>query len=192
MAFVKSALKRAYRRLPIGGALAVLMLTAVVAAVSQDEADAKKSDIIPPAAPAAEPLWSKECVQRPNGTPLCYVQQFAISQQQKAVVLRVQVGYMGPPDGQPRVLITAPLGIALQAGIRLTLDNDNPLVLPVQSCRKEGCETLAVLGKDVIGKFMTGKLMVVRYVYADRGPLDIPIRLDGLDSALKALQDNSH
>ena len=72
------------------------------------------------------------------------------------------------------------------------MDGDKPLVLPLETCRKDGCATIAVLGKDVIGKFLNGKQLVVRYVLPEKGPLEIPMKLDGLDAGLKGLQEKPH
>jgi invasion protein IalB len=116
------------------------------------------------------------------------VQQFAISKQLNAIVLHVQIGYFAPfPETRPRMLITTPLGIILPPGISLTLDGDKPLVLPVETCQKEGCLVTAVLDQNVLGRFLKGKILMVRYIDSQRQAVDIPLRLDGLGQALKNL-----
>jgi invasion protein IalB len=193
MALAKLNLIRAYQRLgrwklPVFVSSGVIVGLACLGALGAH----KEAPTPPPAAaaPPTAPLWTTECAKKPDGGSVCYVQQFAISQQQHAIVLHVQIGYLGGDD-KPRILITAPLGVALPPGIGLTLDGDKPLVLPFETCQQEGCASFAVLDKDVLNRFLKGKQLVVRYVDASRSGVDVPVRLEGLDSAFKSLQKNA-
>jgi invasion protein IalB len=167
-------------------------------AASPDPAPVADNAAAPaPSAPAAasvpadgqpEPLWTKDCAKTGNSAEVCFVQQFAISKQLNAIVLHVQIGYFAPfPETRPRMLITTPLGIILPPGISMTLDGDKPLVLPVETCQKEGCLVTAVLDQNVLGRFLKGKILMVRYIDSQRQAVDIPLRLDGLGQALKNL-----
>lgn len=138
------------------------------------------------AAPAQEALWSKQCLKDPAGKDICFVQQFAIATQQKAVMLNVAFGYLGP-EGKPRIILTAPLGILLVPGVQMTIDNGKPIVLPFDNCQPSGCRAAVDLDKQALDQFRNGKVLAVRYAMMDRKAIDIPIKLDGLDKALKSV-----
>ena len=130
-------------------------------------------------------LWTRACGKTVKGAEVCFAQQFAVSQSRKAIMLRVQIGYMGGAgDGRLRLVITTPLGVALPAGVSLTLGKDKPLRLPFETCQSDGCVTMAVLQKDVGARFLTGKQLMIGYVDLTGGALTIPVNLMGLDEAL--------
>ncbi|MEE3627750.1 invasion associated locus B family protein [Nitrospirillum sp. BR 11752] len=147
----------------------------------------------PPAAKGPEvkqapgPLWSKSCAKTDAGADICYVEQFAIVTPQNVMMLHVQIGYLGP-EGKPRLILTTPLGVLLQPGITLTVDQDKPLALPFDACQQGGCVAAADLedGK-VLDHFTGGKVLAVRYINGDKAAMDIPVQLNGLAAALKAL-----
>ncbi|MDZ5645998.1 invasion associated locus B family protein [Nitrospirillum sp. BR 11828] len=136
---------------------------------------------------APGPLWSKNCAKTDAGAEICYVEQFAIVTPQNVMMLHVQIGYLGP-EGKPRLILTTPLGVLLQPGITLTVDQDKPLALPFDACQQGGCVAAADLedGK-VLDHFTGGKVLAVRYINGDKAAMDIPVQLNGLAAALKAL-----
>ncbi|TWB29965.1 invasion associated locus B family protein [Nitrospirillum viridazoti] len=136
---------------------------------------------------APGPLWSKSCAKTDAGAEICYVEQFAIATPQNVMMLHVRVGYLGP-DGKPRLILATPLGVLLQPGITLVVDQDKPLSLPFDACQQGGCVAAADLedGK-VLDHFTGGKVLAVRYINGDKAAVDIPVQLSGLAAALKAL-----
>ncbi|WP_252181377.1 invasion associated locus B family protein [Azospirillum sp. B4] len=133
------------------------------------------------------PLWSKNCAKTEAGAEVCYVEQFAIATPQNVMMLHVRVGYLGP-EGKPRLILATPLGVLLQPGITLVLDQDKPLTLPFDACQQGGCVAAAELedGK-VLDHFTSGKVLAVRYINGDKAAVDIPVQLAGLAAALKAV-----
>ncbi|HTH17334.1 MAG TPA: invasion associated locus B family protein [Magnetospirillum sp.] len=134
------------------------------------------------AADTAGPLWQKTCAQKDGA---CWVEQFAISMPNKVVALHVRFDLQ--PGGAARMIATAPLGVALQPGLRLILDGSTPIVLPFERCTPQGCHASAMLDKAAIEKFVKGTTLIVRYVVSEKTSADIPIRLEGLKDALKSL-----
>ncbi|MEA1673453.1 invasion associated locus B family protein [Nitrospirillum sp. BR 11163] len=136
---------------------------------------------------APGPLWSKSCAKTDAGAEICYVEQFAIATPQNVMMLHVRVGYLSP-EGKPRLILATPLGVLLQPGITLVVDQDKPLTLPFDACQQGGCVAAADLedGK-VLDHFTGGKVLAVRYINGDKAAVDIPVQLSGLAAALKAL-----
>ncbi|MDE1149899.1 MAG: invasion associated locus B family protein [Azospirillaceae bacterium] len=142
---------------------------------------------VPEVTKAPGPLWSKACTKTDAGAEICYVEQFAIATPQNVMMLHVRLGYIGP-EGKPRLILATPLGVLLQPGITLVVDQDKPLTLPFDGCQPGGCVAAADLedGK-VLDRFTNGKVLAVRYINGDKSPIDIPVQLAGLSAALKAL-----
>lgn len=145
----------------------------------------------PAPAPAPGPapgaaLWAKNCVKNPAGGDICFVEQFAITNPQRTMLLHVRVGYLGA-EGKPRMVIVTPLGVQLAPGVRLTLDEGEPLLLPYDSCQPSGCLVIADLNQEALQHFIAGTTLTVRYIGGDKGKLDIPIQLKGLGEALKGI-----
>ncbi len=85
------------------------------------------------------------------------------------------------------MVLTAPLGVLLAPGLRLTVDGAAPIVLPFERCGRQGCDASAVLDQTARTRFEKGKTLMVRYAVSDKAAQDIPIKLDGLADALASL-----
>jgi invasion protein IalB len=138
------------------------------------------------AAESAEPLWHKSCSKDVDGRPSCVVEQFAVAMPQKTVMLHIRFAAAANPD-QTRMMLTTPLGVLLQPGLTLSVDGSKPIALPFERCSGQGCEASAVLDKGALAKFVGGKALVVRYAVSDKAGTDVPMRLEGLEDALKSL-----
>jgi invasion protein IalB len=132
-------------------------------------------------------LWGKQCGKSEAGRQQpCVVQQFVIGEPGKKQLLLVQFGYNGPKN-IPRLILSAPLGILLPGGITLTIDAKKPLTVPFETCNAGGCLAVIDMDAPALEQFRKGKVLMVRYLVGDRKPLDLPVKLDGLDAALKSI-----
>lgn len=173
----------------MGIAVASVIAFVVVAASVHETSDQKPPEpaqATPAAAPQAGALWAKTCAHSPAGADVCFVEQFAIAEPQHAIMLRVQVGYMGP-GGKPRMIISTPSGVWLPGGLTLTLDQNKPIALPFNTCEADGCVAAVELGQDALDRFAAGKVLTVRYMQGTNSPIDIPVQLANLAAALKTV-----
>lgn len=133
---------------------------------------------------ADAPVWHKSC---PGGdTAACFIEQFAVAQPQNVAVLHVGIDLPGG-DSKARMVLTAPLGVLLPAGLSLSVDGAKPILLPFERCASGGCDATALLDRQALEKFEKGKILTVRYVLSDTASADIPIRLEGLADAIRSL-----
>jgi len=138
-------------------------------------------------APASETPWSRQCVKSPDGTKeACFVQQFITAMPQNVVLLKVVFGFLGP-DNKPRIIITAPLGVILQAGLTMTINGQSPMSVPFENCKNGGCRVVIDMDGQALDRFRNGKQLMVSYLTEDRKAMDLPVRLDGLAAALKTV-----
>ena len=89
-------------------------------------------------------MWQKSC--DPQG--LCWVEQFAISKPNKLVVLHIR--FDAQPGDTARMIVTAPLGVALRPGLTVALDGAAAFDLPFERCGERGCGATAVLDKAAL------------------------------------------
>lgn len=138
------------------------------------------------ASPAEAP-WSRQCVKSPDGAKeACFVQQFITAMPQNVVLLKVVFGYLAP-DGKPRVIVTAPLGVLLQAGLTMTINGQSPMSVPFEDCKNGGCRAVIDMDNQALDQFRNGRQLTVTYLTEDRKAMDLPVRLDGLAAALKTV-----
>lgn len=137
--------------------------------------------------PASQALWGKQCGKDPNGKDICAVQQFISGQPGNTQLLLAQFGYNGPQN-KPRLVLSAPLGVALPAGITLGIDGAKPITVPFESCNTGGCLSIIDMDEAALTQFRKGKVLTVHYVVPGaQKPQDLPVKLDGLDAALKSV-----
>ncbi len=130
------------------------------------------------------PFWQKTCDQNAGGKP-CWIEQFAVAMPNRAVVLRLR--FARQDDTQTRMTATAPLGVLLPPGLKIVLNGAPPLTVPFERCTAEGCDAVAVLDQSAMDKLVKGKSLVLHYDASAKASADIPIRLEGLASALRSL-----
>jgi len=137
--------------------------------------------------PHQDALWSKQCAKAQNGgKESCLVQQYVSSMPGNHPLLMAQFSY-GGPEGKPQLVLAAPLGILLPAGITLSIDGKKPLTAPFQVCAQGGCRSIIEMDDAALDQFRKGKVLSVRLFGLDQKPLDLPVKLEGLDAALKSL-----
>lgn len=131
------------------------------------------------------PLWQKSCDPSAQGGT-CWIEQFAVSMPEKLLALRVRVTRAA--GEQLRIVLNAPLGVALQPGLQLVLDDGQPIALPFERCSAQGCEAGAILDEQAVARFSDGKSLVARYAVSNTDVTGVPIRLEGFADALKTLR----
>jgi invasion protein IalB len=83
------------------------------------------------------------------------------------------------PEGAPSKIlrITLPLGMALQAGTRVIVDQGQPINAPFVACFPNGCMAEIEASGELIGKMKKGQGLVVQGYHMQRGPVAVPIPL---------------
>jgi invasion protein IalB len=83
-------------------------------------------------------------------------------------------------DGSPNKMlrITVPLGMMVQPGTRLIVDQGQPMNAPFAVCLPQGCIAELEASQELIGKFKKGQSMVVQAVSGQTGgAISLPVPL---------------
>jgi len=184
---------------PLGRALtatisALILVAAAALAAPQAEAQKKpapKSAQKP--APAANPAqmpqqaaqgqpqlmyspWMKVCGKGKdtNGKKVCVVTKDGRLENGMPVAI-VQ---LFEPEGQPKVLrVTVPLGMQLQHGTRVIIDQGQPVNEPYKICFPVGCMSDYPVTDDMINKMKKGKQITVQAINLQGTPISLPLPL---------------
>ena len=82
------------------------------------------------------------------------------------------------PQGQPKMLrVTVPLGMQLQHGTRVIIDNGTPVNEPYKICFPVGCMSDYPVSDDMIKKMKKGKTLTVQAINMRGQPISLPLPL---------------
>jgi invasion protein IalB len=88
------------------------------------------------------------------------------------------------PQGLPKVLrVTVPLGMQLQHGTRVIVDNGAPVNEPYKICFPVGCMSDYPVSDDMIDKMKKGHNLIVQAINMQGTPISLPLPLDGFAKA---------
>ncbi len=135
------------------------------------------------AAPAQQlPLvyspWTKICgkdQQQANAKEVCLVIKEARLETGQFVAGAVLV----EPEGDPKKMlrVTLPLGMQLQQGTRVIIDQGNPVARPYVICFPNGCMSDYDADTDMVGKLKKGQGLIVQAINAGGQPISLTLPL---------------
>ena len=122
-------------------------------------------------------FWTKVCQKGPeaNAKQVCFLARDARVESGTPVAVVVLV----EPEGEAKKLlrVTLPLGVSLQAGTRVIIDNGQPLTGPYVICLPNGCMAEYEASDELITKMKSGQSLHVQAINGSRQPISIPIPL---------------
>ena len=83
------------------------------------------------------------------------------------------------PQGDPKKLvrITVPLGMQLQHGTRMIIDQEQPATAPYFMCFPNGCMADFEANADMVGKLKKGKALTLQAINMNGQPVSLPLPL---------------
>jgi invasion protein IalB len=166
--------------------LAVAAFAVASPALAQAKKPAQKSAPAPAMAPAEQMAqgqpqlmyspWMKLCGKGKDtsGKEVCVVTKDGRLENGMPVAI-VQ---LFEPQGQPRILrVTVPLGMQLQHGTRVIIDQGQPVNEPYKICFPVGCMSDYPVTDDMIKKMKHGKQLTVQAINMQGQPISLPLPL---------------
>ena len=90
----------------------------------------------------------------------------------------VAVVQLFEPEGEAKVLrITVPLGMQLQHGTRMMIDQDQPAQQPYKICFPVGCMSDYPVPDDMIAKMKKGQTITLQAINMQGTPISLPLPL---------------
>jgi len=194
---------------PVARALAVVMATTmlsfVAASTSYAQAPAPKAapkgKAQPKAAPAPAPApaeqqppaaeqpqlifspWTKFCLkgQEANAKQVCFTGKDGRVESGMPVVAAVLI----EPENEPKKIlrVTLPLGMSLQPGTRVIVDQGQPMTGPYVICFNNGCMADYEASAELLGKLKKGQGLVVQGINGAGQPISLVLPLGDFSKA---------
>jgi invasion protein IalB len=174
--------------------LALAAMAAVIGgtshSVAQQGAPKAQPKAKPKAAPAptAQPkqggqpeltysFWTKVCQkgQEANAKQVCFTARDGHMESGMPVVVVVLVELEG--EAKKLLRVTLPLGMSLQSGTRVIIDNGQPLTGPYVICLSNGCMAEYEASDELITKMKSGQSLHVQGINGSGQPISIPMPL---------------
>ena len=145
-----------------------------------------------PAAPAqAQPQmpqliyspWTKFCLKgkEANAKEVCFTGKDGRIESGMPVVAAVLI----EPEGEPKKIlrITVPLGMQIQHGTRIIVDQNAPMTSPYVICFTNGCMADYDASADLVGKLKKGSSLIVQAINANSQPISLNLPLTDFTKA---------
>jgi invasion protein IalB len=130
-----------------------------------------------------QPGWVARCSSPSRDAPLeCAMEQSAVLTKTGQLVALVNIRVPGDTRA-PIALVQLPLGLNLQAGAKLQVDEGKSLDLPVQTCENRGCYASVPLSPDMINAMRAGKQLKVIFQDLAKETIAIPMSLNDFTAA---------
>jgi invasion protein IalB len=121
--------------------------------------------------------WTKICPKgtEANAKKVCFTGRDARVETGIPVVAAVLI----EPEGEPRKLlrITLPLGMALQPGTRLVVDQGQPITAPFVICLQNGCMADYEVSQELINNMKKGSGLILQAINGGGQPISITLPL---------------
>lgn len=179
-----------------------LMVAVVVTGISTFAAEDKKETTAKAAAPATELIlheWSQRCVEekvegksgKKAAKKSCAIFERIDMKDSKLRLAEFAVGFAGDKEkekGTALGKITLPLGIMIDPGISMKIDDGKPYIFRPAFCTNEGCITFVNLDKDVLTSMKKGKNLIFGFKTAEGRDANLTMTLTGFEKAFKTLE----
>jgi len=163
-----------------------LMLASLVilAGVSTTKAQEVSGNI---ASPAGEP-WTVHCnAASRTAQPDCRMEQRAVVIESGQLLMQVTIRV--PADTrQPVMMLQAPFGPFLPAGIILDVDEADPLKLDFQTCDLQGCYAGGQVSEELLAAMFRGQHLNVAIQSLNKQPIKVPMSLIGFTAAYERIR----
>ncbi|WP_454812061.1 invasion associated locus B family protein [Labrys neptuniae] len=149
----------------------------------------KAATAAPSAAPApAAPGWVTRCTADARQGPLdCVVEENAVMNNTGQLVVGFSVRV--PSDTRaPVVLVRLPLGLYLPAGLKLQVDDGQPVSYPLQTCDGAGCYVGTPLDAGLLARMKTGKQLKTTFQNLQRNDVSVQLPLTGFAESYAKIQ----
>ena len=127
--------------------------------------------------------WTKFCLkgQEADAKQVCFIGKDGRVESGMPVVAAVLI----VPENDPKKVlrVTLPLGMSLQPGTRVIVDNGEPMTAPYVICFNNGCMADHEASGELIGKLKKGQGLVIQAINGAGQPINRVVPLQGFATA---------
>ncbi len=86
------------------------------------------------------------------------------------------------------MMIQLPMGLFLPDGIKVSIDEKNPLSLKVQTCNPEGCFAGSAISRDMLDSMIKGKRLNITFSNLAKKKINVPVDLEGFGKSYQKIR----
>ena len=135
--------------------------------------------------------WTKFCLkgQEANAKQVCFTGKDGRVESGMPVVAAVLI----EPENEPKKVlrVTLPLGMSIQPGTRVIVDNGQPMTGPYVICFNNGCMADYEASGELIGKLKKGQGLVIQGINGAGQPISLVVPLGDFAKAYDGPADGS-
>jgi len=91
-------------------------------------------------------------------------------------------------NGEASIVLTAPLGVALQPGVRIIVEGQEWFA-PLKVCYSDGCRATVEISNDDLALLLQRQSMDIRYIpFGSEAPISAMLPLNGLVAAISRMR----
>jgi invasion protein IalB len=137
----------------------------------------------PSATPPASPGWATRCTSASRDAPLeCAIEQNAILTKTGQVLVLVVIRVPGDTRA-PVAFVQLPLGLNLQTGAKLQVDEGKTFDLPIQTCENRGCYAGTTVTPEQLTALKSGRQLKVSFQDLAKETITVPLPLNDFATA---------
>ena len=144
------------------------------------------SQATPTPSPSPTPVqsgWAARCSSPGRDAPLeCAMEQNAVLTKTGQLVVLVNIRVPGDTR-TPIALVQLPLGLNLQAGAKLQVDDSKSTDLPIQTCENRGCYASIPVSPEMLASLRSGKQLKILFQDLAKETITIPMPLNDFAAA---------
>jgi invasion protein IalB len=164
--------------------LAAFVLGAAGLSYAQQTPKSKAPAQTPPApasqagsAPPASPGWVGRCSSASRDAPLeCAIEQNAVLTKTGQLIVLVNIRVPGDTR-TPTGVIQLPLGLNLQVGAKVQVDDGKTTDLAIQTCDSRGCYINTPISAELLAALKSGKQLKISFQDLAKETITIPMPL---------------
>ena len=130
--------------------------------------------------------WTVRCEQTDAGQRNCLIFQTLADQDNDRPVLQISVGYPNPGGG-PAAMLIVPLGVALEPGMRIQVDEEPTIQAPFNHCNRMGCVVGFPMTAELIDAFKRGITSRVTVFDLTGQPISLDVSLRGFTAGFDSI-----
>jgi invasion protein IalB len=135
--------------------------------------------------------WALRCPDKKTDQKNCEVFDRLEVKSSALRVVEIAIGF--PQDktqkqGTARGVIILPLGIMLQPGATMKIDEGKPFAFTSRFCTDAGCFSLINISPSLLDTLQKGKTLTLSFKTPDEKDAHVVMDLSGLDKALKKIE----
>lgn len=131
----------------------------------------------------AQAAWVSRCTSAARSDAAdCTIEQRIIVAQTRQLLAGISIS-VNHADRKPAMMLQAPIGLYLPAGVTFQLDKAAPQTLPLQTCDGSGCYAGSPVSDELLRQFQSGQTLTITFQNLNKQDIKVQMPVSGFSAA---------